>query len=144
TVTYSSIAIGSHSITAAYGGDGSFNDSNNTASPLIQAVAYGIKLLYDPTKSVNAGSIVQIKVALIDTTGHNLSSAAVVLTAIGISPIAPGVPTPTGTFTFISTLNATGGYQYKLKTVGLTAGPYNLLFTVGGDPTIHRAPFRIG
>jgi hypothetical protein len=137
TFTTSSLAVGSHSITAVYEGDSNFKGSDSSTAPLVQKVSYGIKLLYDPSKPSTTGSTVPIKVSLQDFLGHNVSTPSIVLTVTGVTP-SPGVAQPSGPFMFTSPT-----YQYNLKTTGYAKGSYNLTFTAGADPITHQAPFII-
>ncbi|HEX8130515.1 MAG TPA: hypothetical protein VF527_15545 [Pyrinomonadaceae bacterium] len=43
----------------------------------------------------------------------------------------------------IGLLGRTGGYVFNLRTAGYAPGTYLLHFTVGHDPHIYRATFRI-
>lgn len=87
TCTLSNLAVGDHSITAAYGGDSNFN-SSSTGSPLAQTVEKA-----DTSTGVSSSD-------LSAKTGQAVTFTAVVL------PIAPGTGTPTGTVTFIQDGNA--------------------------------------
>ncbi len=133
-------AVGSHTITAEYLGDATYQAS--TSAALTQQVAYQVQLLYDQAKATNSGSTVSIKLQLLNAVGANLSTAGITVTVTGLSPSpAPG-KAPTGTFTFL-TLDQGPGYQLNVKTSGYPAGTYTLSFTAGSDPTAHTAEFVI-
>jgi hypothetical protein len=82
TFTSSSLSVGSHSITAIYGGDNSFTGSDNTASPL--------------TQTVNAASTTT---AVSSSVNPSVFGQSVTFTAT-VTVTAPGAGTPTGTVTF--------------------------------------------
>jgi hypothetical protein len=144
-----SLAVGSHLISAAYGGDTNFSAS--TSEVLTQNVTYNICLLYDPTKSKNSGAAFPIKLQLCDVGGRDLSSLGIVLHAAGIKTVsdvtgtaeAEGNANPDNDFRFDSSLGSAGGYIFSLSTKGLTSGTYNLRFTGTGDPVIHSVEFRV-
>ena len=100
-----------------------------------------------------AGSTVPVRLQLFDSAGANLSSAATVLHAVGVSLVTSetsgpaatdaGNSTPDSAFRFDPSLGGTGGYRFNLKTDGLAPGTYRLSFTVGGDPHVYAAQFQI-
>jgi hypothetical protein len=141
TFTTSALALGSHAITATYNTDGTF--ASSTASALTQLVGYGTKLLYKPPMSGKAGSSVPVKIALVNAAGQNVSSSSLAVQALcvvvtgaattcsGTPPISYGAGTP---FTYLASLAPGGGYQFNVKTTGLSSGPtYQLLFRAGGE-----------
>ena len=140
----SSLSVGTHSITAVYGGDTNFNGS--TSAALIQNVGYSIVPQYDQTQAKNAGSTIPIKIEATDSSGNDVSSASLTVTATAISGptgIITSVPfagnsNPNDIFRF-----ASGGYMFNLKTTGLASGTYLLYFTIQGDPTPHSVQFVI-
>ena len=143
------LAVGSHLIMAAYGGDTNFSAS--TSAAFTQNVSYNICLLYDPTKSKNSGAAFPIKLQPCDGGGRNLSSPGIVLHAAGITAVsgfsgaadAEANANPDNDFRFDSTLGSTGGYIFNLSTNGLRAGTYSLQFTVTGDPVMHSVTFGV-
>jgi hypothetical protein len=148
-LTTAALSIGSHLLTAAYGGDANFSASASAA--LTQNVTYNVCLLYDPTKSKTSGAAFPIKVEICDVTGRDLSSSGIVLHATGITTVsgfsgsadAEGNANPDSGFRFDSSLGSTGGYIFNLSTKGLSAGTYNLHFAVTGDPIGHSATFGV-
>jgi Bacterial Ig-like domain (group 3) len=127
TFTTSSLAVASHSISASYSGDSSFNGSGGN---ITQQVTYAICALYDQTRSVKAGAPFPIKVELCDINGADVSAPAFVLHAVQITnvsgfsgaPETVGNANPDNDFRFDSTLGTTGGYIFNLSTSGLASG----------------------
>lgn len=121
-------------------------------SPFVVAqlkVSYGVRALYDETKTHKSGSTVPIKLQLTDAAGANLSSPSLRLKAVGttrVSTDAAGVPEDAGNsnpdfdFRYDAGL---GGYVYNLKTKGYASGTYVLTFRVAGDTSTHTVQFRI-
>jgi uncharacterized repeat protein (TIGR01451 family) len=112
-------------------------------------VSYGVCLLYDPLKVKKSGSTVPIGLQLCDVTGRNYSSANVGLSARGVQLLASGDmgppedagnANPDQAFRYDAAIT---GYIFNLKTTGYTPGVYGLTFTVGDDPTIRVAEFRV-
>ncbi len=134
----SSLAVGTHSITAEYDGDAKTQAA--TSGQFTQYVTYGIKLL--SVLSAKAGSTLPVKVRLSNAAGTNLSSATITLTVSGISPA--WTPQPSGNFSY-PMLDGGNGYQYNLQIPkNATAGNYKLLFTAsGGDPITHSVTVTI-
>jgi hypothetical protein len=125
---------------------------NTAARAVVYTVGYSLNLLYDANKVHRAGSTVPVKLQLFDGAGANLSSAANVLRAVGVSLVTSdtsgpatdaGDSNPDSDFRFDPSLGGTGGYQFNLKTDGLATGTYRLSFTVGGDPHVYAAQFQI-
>src|SRR5207245_771746 len=77
-----SLATGNHSVTAVYSGDGNFNGSNNTSSPL--------------THTVNKASTTT---TVISSATPTVFGQSVMFTAT-VTASSPGAGTPTGTVTF--------------------------------------------
>jgi hypothetical protein len=81
--------------------------------------------------------------------GRNHSSPNITLTARGVALIATGDTgpaedagnaNPDQAFRYDPSL---AGYIFNLKTTGLQMGIYGLTFTVGNDPTVRVAEFRV-
>jgi sugar lactone lactonase YvrE len=115
-------------------------------------VTYRICPLYDQTKAVNSGATVPIQLYLGDVNSTDVSSPTVVvhataltLTGSGTSGVltAAGNANPNNNFSFDPTLGPSGGYVFNLKTTGLSAGTWQLTFTVSGDPLPHCVSFQI-
>jgi HYR domain len=119
------------------------DSSGNTASATqTVTVAYGICLLYDPTRPAKLGSTIAIKVQLCTASGTNLSAAALVLHVTSLSKTTdtttgtledPGNTNADNDFRYDATLGTTGGYIYHLSTKSLSSGTWLLHFTVDGQ-----------
>jgi hypothetical protein len=119
TFTTSSLAAGSHSITAVYNGDSNFTGS--TSSALTQSV------LLDTTVTVTSSN-----------NNPSTYGQAITFTAT-VSPTPPAGGVPTGTVTFMDgntvlgtgTLNSSS--QATFTTTLLTAGSHSITAVYGGD-----------
>lgn len=138
------------SVTAA-GIDPNLNNNSSTASTTLTAI-YNICLLYDPTHAVKGGATIPIKIALCDSSGNDVSSSSIVVTAVSLVQVSTsatdtiedaGNSNPDNNFRFDPTLGVAGGYIFNLKTTGLGTGTYNLGFTAGSDPTVHTVSFQV-
>jgi hypothetical protein len=81
--------------------------------------------------------------------GRNYSSANIALRALGVTLLATydtgpaedaGNANPDEAFRYDASL---AGYIFNLKTTGYTMGVYGLTFTIGDDPTVLVAEFRV-
>ena len=126
----------------------------NVASPqsATYSVGYGVCLLYDPTRAVQGGSTIPLKIQLCDANNADVSNANVVVhgvslvqTSTNASEVlqASGNANPDNDFRFDSTLGPTGGYIFNLSTKGLTTGSYLLTFAAGADPLPHVLSFQV-
>ena len=148
TFTTSTLTVNSHSITAVYSGDASFNGSTGS---MTQNVQFGICAQYDQTRSVQGGATFPIKVQVCDTNGNNLSSQSIVLHATAIiaasgvaGPVQDsGDANPDNDFRSVGGSGQNAGYIFNLKTDGLATGTYALQFTVTGDPVSHTVFFGV-
>ena len=125
TLTTSSLAVGTHNITAQYSGDSNFLPSSGS---LTQTVEYGLCLLYDQTMAVHSGAVIPIKLELCDVNGNDLSNSSIIVHATGVVLVStntpgtlesPGNANPDNDFRFDSTLGSSGGYIFNLSTGGL-------------------------
>jgi hypothetical protein len=130
-----------------WGGSEYFDDFSASISPL-----YHVCLLYDPSKAVQSGATIPIKLQLCDDSGNDSSSPTIVLHAVSVAQVSTlisgqvqdsGNANPDSDFRFNTTLGTTGGYIFNLSTKGLTTGSYNLNFTVNGDSFVYAAPFQV-
>jgi hypothetical protein len=126
----------------------------NAASQSVSyAVSYGLCLLYDPTKAVSSGAVLPVKFQLCDAGNSDVSSSALVVTALSITQISTSISgtvesvgnaNPDNNFRYDSTLGPTGGYIYNLSTKGLSTGTYALTFSVAGAPVpTHQVLFQV-
>jgi hypothetical protein len=124
---------------------------NTSRASVSYTVSYGVCPLYDEGKAHRSGSTIPIKLRLCDAGGLNLSSAAVVVTALGterVSNYAPGQledagnANPDDNFRYTQ-LDGAGGYIFNLKTTGFSTGTYVLIFRAGDDPVTHAVQFQI-
>lgn len=114
---------------------------------------YNVCLLYDPNKVHKLGSTIPIKIQLCDGGGHNRSSAALVVTAVGVMKVSDasfgpvedsGQANPDYNFRYDPGLGGPGGgYIFNLQIRGLTTGTYLLGFRVTGDATIYTVQFKV-
>ncbi len=121
-------------------------------SPFVVArlkVSYGVRALYDETRTHKSGSTVPIKLQLTNAAGANVSSPSLALTAVGTTRIStnaagvledPGNSNPDYGFRYNAGVE---GYVFNLKTTGYAPGTYVLTFRVAGDPAAHTVQFRI-
>jgi hypothetical protein len=126
----------------------------NVAPPqsVSYSVTYSLCLLYDPTRSVQGGSTIPLKIQLCDVNNSDVSSSLVLVHAVSLVQAstnasdviqASGNANPDNDFRFDSSLGPTGGYIFNLSTKGLTTGSYLLSFTAGADPTLHPLTFQV-
>ncbi|MFJ5275105.1 beta strand repeat-containing protein, partial [Streptomyces sp. NPDC088358] len=118
TLTTSTLSVGSHPLTAVYGGDGDFNGSASPAD----------------TQTVSAADTTT---TLTSAPDPSVFGEAKVLTAT-VTVVAPGVGSPTGTVSFFdgATLLGTGtltGGVATLTTSTLSVGSHSLTAVYGGD-----------
>ncbi len=92
--------------------------------------------------SKQTGSTIPAKISLCDASGVNVSSPAITVTAVGLSPAGTlddsGHANPGDVFRPVDS-----GYIFNLSTKGLAPGDYTLDFTVAGDPTVHHYAFTV-
>lgn len=124
---------------------------NSAVKTIDYSVSYGISLKYDPAKVSKSGSTIPIKIQLVDANGVNVSAPGILVHASGTllaSDFAPGAvedagnANPDDNFRFVN-FEGQGGYIFNLKTTGLATGTYVLLFSAGGDPSMHAVGFQI-
>jgi hypothetical protein len=109
---------------------------------------YQVCLRYDPSDARPSGTYL-IRLRLCDANGNNLSSPSLVLHAVNITKTGSPVPLPVDAMGNANPDNAfrydaeLGGYMFNISTRDLSAGTYNLNFTVGSSSTLLSAPFAI-
>jgi len=116
------------------------------------SVTYGVCLLYDPTRAVQSGTTIPLKIQLCDANNADVSSSTVVVHAVSLVQTstnasevlqASGNANPDNDFRFDATLGPTGGYIFNLSTKGLTTGYYQLTFRTSVDPLPHVLSFQV-
>jgi MYXO-CTERM domain-containing protein len=118
TLSLSSLSVGTHTLTAVYGGNASFNGS--TSAAVMQTVSKS-----DSTAAVTVSSI-----------GIVLGTQVTFTATVGAAP--PGSGTPTGMVTFsdgattLGTATLAGG-QAQLSTSALAVGVHNVSVSYTGD-----------
>jgi len=122
------------------------------AQTVSYSVTYALCLLYDPTRAVQGGSTIPLKIQLCDANNADVSNSSVVVHGVGLVQTstnasealqAAGNANPDNDFRFDPTLGPTGGYIFNLSTKGLTTGSYQLTFTAGADPLPHVLSFQV-
>ncbi|PYQ49319.1 MAG: hypothetical protein DMF78_18540, partial [Acidobacteria bacterium] len=106
---------------------------------------------FDGAKLPNVGSTLRIKLTLCSSTGANLSSPAVIVTAVEltqlpgglVAPIDAGRSNPGNRFQFDRDLVRGGGYVFNLGTRHLSAGTWGLTYIASGDSTAHTLTFSL-
>src|SRR5207248_1402471 len=124
TFTTSSLAVGSHTITATYNSDANFNGSTSSST----------------TETVAAASTTT---ALGNTPTPSVFGQATTLTAT-VAPVAPGTGTPTGTVDFFDgeTLLATATVisgQAVISTSAFAVGSHSITAVYSGDAGFNGA-----
>jgi hypothetical protein len=120
TFTTSALAVGNHTITTNYGGDGNFNGSTGSLTGNPQVV----------NKANTATTVTS-------SLNPSVFGQSVTFTAT-VSPVAPGSGTPTGTVTFldggspIGTGTLSGGVA-TFTTSALAVGNHTITTSYGGD-----------
>jgi len=132
--------VGTCTLTADQAGNDDYLPASEVSTSF--TVAYRIALDFDNTKAKQAGSVVPVKVSLLNSAGKVIDSPAVTLQAVRVdgagSPSMPGSSQPGRFFT-----SGAGVYQFNWDTSGLSAGIHTLWFAVSGDPTLHAVSVPI-
>ncbi len=137
-------ATPAYTIAYTYGGDRNFNPASGAGT---LTVGYAIVPLYDPTKAFKSGSTIGIKLQLNNADGLNVSSAAIVVTALRVVQTStnavtdvqdPGDSNPDNNFRLEGSK-----YAFNLSTKGFATGSYSIEFTISGDPVTHSLPFQL-
>lgn len=119
TYTTSSLAVGSHSITAVYGSDTNFTTSTSLAITQKVTKSLTTATVTSPQSSVPAGTPVTFTATVV--------------------PTAPGSGVPTGTVTFydgttvLGTVSLNSSGQATLTMTWTTAGTHNIKVKYNGD-----------
>ena len=118
SLTLSALAIGSHSITASYAGDGNFNSSSSTLA-----------------QTVNKGSTAT---TLSSSANPSTLSQSVTFTAT-VNVVAPGAGTPTGSVTFndgtnsLATVSLSSSGTATFTTSALAVNSHSITAVYSGD-----------
>lgn len=118
TFSSSSLSVGSHSITAVYGGDGTYQGSTGSL-----------------TQSVNPASTTTV---VTPSANPSILNGSVTFTAT-VSVVAPGAGTPTGSITFkngstaLATVPLNSSGQATFSTSSLAVGPQSITAAYSGD-----------
>jgi hypothetical protein len=114
------------------------------------AASRTVDALFDQTRSHKLGSVVPIRLQVLDGQGNNISSPSLVLTATGIvqkdstaDPLVAedaGNANPDSAFRYDDALK---GYAYNLSSKGLSVGSWELQFTMSGDSATYRIGFDL-
>jgi uncharacterized repeat protein (TIGR01451 family) len=124
TFTTSSLATGSHAVTAEYGGDGSFNGASGATTQVVQRSGSAVVVTSSATPS---------------RFGQQVTFTATV------TAVPPGAGTPSGTVTFqegatplgAATLDGTG--VARLGTAALAVGGHTVTASYAGDTAFEAA-----
>jgi hypothetical protein len=126
------------------------NVGNTTSFGQSYVVSYNVCSPDNGSRAVKSGATLPVKLTLCTLGGQDLSAAGIVVTAVQIQQYgatfavgAAGNANPGNVFRFDASMGTTGGYIFNMKTSGLVAGSYQLLFAVSGDPAMHSLPFQI-
>lgn len=126
----------------------------NISAPQVisYSVTYNVCILYDPTRSVQSGATIPLKLDLCNADNADVSSPSVMVRATSLTQLSSnaslviqdsGNANPDNDFRYDSTLGLTGGYIFNLSTKGLATGSYALSFTAGTDPATHTIIFQV-
>jgi hypothetical protein len=139
-----------YQITYSYPGNGVFPAISGST---LLIVAYGDKVLSNQTTFNYPGSTVQVRIQALDVFGNNLTNANLQVLASRIRLLPNGTPssvTNSGVNLFpknafnVTNINGQLMYQFNVKTESdWQTGTYELSYTIGNDPTIHIARFRV-
>jgi hypothetical protein len=137
-------------ITFSYAGDQYF--AAVSAQTLLKIV-YADKVLSNQTAFSYPGSSVAVRIQALDVFGNNLTNANLQVLATGVRLLPNGqsvAVTNSGVNLFpknafnVTNINGQLMYQFNVKTESdWQTGTYELSYTIGNDPTIHIARFRI-
>jgi hypothetical protein len=120
------------------------------ASFSLPETLYAVCPLFEQSRSHRLGSTVPVRIQLCEPDGTNLSSPSLVVTATALVKVDgtastalaedSGNANPDNDFRYDDSLQ---GYIYNLATRGLSAGTWELQFTVSGQPATYAVRFDI-
>ncbi len=112
--------------------------------------SYVVQPLFNQTRAYRLGSVVPIRLQLLDADGNNLSSDSLVLTATALvqtdgtaDPLVvedAGNSNPDSAFRYDAAL---GGYVFNLDTKALSPGTWELRFVTSGDAREYSVRFDL-
>ena len=126
SLTVSSLAIGTHPITAAYGGNAAFGPASGALTQIVRGLSV---------------------TTVVSSLSPSIYGQSVSLTA-SVSSATVGAPTPTGTVTFqdgtvtLGTVTLSGGQAVWMGT-GLNAGTHTVKVTYNGDGITSPSAYQI-
>ena len=144
----------SYSVPAARLGDGGnyqvtvSNVFGTTGSRFVNVdVSYGVRPLYAIPRSVIRGQTIWLTLALVDSSGRDLSAPRIAVRARAVVPFdqpgdGGGVPVR-WPMLYLPGLGSGGGYGILINTFPFDPGQYRLVIQVDGDPTLHSVPFTV-
>ena len=116
----------------------------------LETPEYTVQPLFNQSRAHKAGSVVPIRLQLLDAGGVNVSSSSLVLTATALvqqdSTANPldvedaGNANPDSAFRYDATLQ---GYVFNLSTKNLASGTWQLRFRVAGDTHEYAVTFDV-
>ena len=116
----------------------------------LDAPVYTVQPLFNQSRAHKAGSVVPIRLQLLDASGMNVSSPSLVLTATGLAqqdstanPLVvedAGNANPDSAFRYDATLQ---GYAFNLSTKNLAPGTWELRFRVAGGTREYAVTFDV-
>jgi hypothetical protein len=137
-------------INFSYAGDQYFAQTNSSS---LLKVVYGNKVLSNQTAFSYPGSTVQVRIQAVDVFGSNMSNSNMQVLATGVRLLPNGASSPVtnsgvnmfprNAF-FATTVNGQLVYQFNVQTASnWQTGTYEIAYTIGTDPTVHTAQFRV-
>jgi hypothetical protein len=141
TFSTTRLAVGSHTITAFYGGDSSFRSS--TATPLFQTVnpAPSIVTAQPSSSATTVGQPITLTATITVPLGTGTSTGTVTFldgdTVLGTAPLitgGPAIAVMSGITPLVTTPTGTTG-QATLTVASLSAGTHSITATYSGDAT---------
>jgi hypothetical protein len=149
TFSTSALSVGSHSITAVYGGDTNFKGSTSgTLSQQVNNAAYNFSFLPPLSNGLTfaVNRTIPIKFTLTDANGNAVTSLSAV-TSLQIQQVDANSNPIGNPFSPVSTNNQGlqyngGQYQFNWQTKGLSAGYYEIEVTLA-DGTMHSKTIQL-
>jgi hypothetical protein len=137
---------GTYTLTYSYLGDGAVGPATATSSIQIN---YGIRVLTDLSHPVRHGSVLTLRLNVVDAGGLNFTAnpprvSIASFTGPGGKPINPRPANHRNAHgQFVYETQPVLDYYYQLNTAGLAPGTYRLSVRVGTDPMLHTIVFKV-